>query len=60
MGLTTKPQKKPYPLGWVCEDKILKVTNQCDLKFARTSKFVDEVELDVIPQDICGIVLGSP
>ena len=60
MGLTTKPHKKPYPLGWVCKDKILQVIRQCDLKFAITSKFVDEVELDMVPLDICGIVLGSP
>ena len=24
------------------------------------SKFIDEVEFDVVPLDICGIVLGSP
>ena len=61
MGLTTKTHKKPYPLGWVLKDKILQVTKQCDLKFAITSKFVDEVEFDVVdPLDICGIVLGSP
>ena len=55
MGLTTKPQKRTYPLGWVCKDKILQVTKPCDLKFAITSKFVDEVEFDVFPLDICGI-----
>ena len=60
LGLITKPHKKPYPLGWVCKYKILQVTRQCDLKFAITSKFVDEVEFDVVPLDICGIVLGSP
>ena len=27
LGLTTKPHKKPYPLGWVCKDKRLQVTN---------------------------------
>ena len=59
MGLKTKPHKKPYPLGWVCKDKILQVTKQCDLKFAITSKFIDEVEFDVVPLDVCGIVLGS-
>ena len=26
LGLTTKPHKKPYPLGWVCKDKRLQVT----------------------------------
>ena len=28
--------------------------------FVITSGFVDEVDLDVVPLDICGIVLGSP
>jgi len=36
------------------------VTRQCKLKFSFGSAFVDEVELDIIPLDICGIVLGSP
>ena len=60
MGLITKPHKKIYPLGWVCKDKRLQVIKKCDLKFAITSKFVDEVEFDVVPLYICGIVLGSP
>jgi len=30
------------------------------LKFAIITNFLDEVELNVIPIDICGIVLGSP
>jgi hypothetical protein len=51
---------KPYPLGWVCEDPKLQVTKQCKIRFAITSKFIDEVELDVVPLNICGIVLGSP
>ena len=36
------------------------MSRQCKLRFAIGSSFVDEVELDVIPLDICGIVLGSP
>ena len=38
----------------------MQVTKKCVLKFAITGKFRDEVELDVVPLDICGIVLGSP
>jgi len=30
------------------------------LKFVNASKLVDEVELDVVSLDICGIILGSP
>ena len=44
----------------VTKDKRLQVTQQCDLKFAITSKFVDEVQFDVVPLDIFGIVSGSP
>ena len=36
------------------------MTRQCKLKFVISSKFTDEVLLDVVPLDICGIVLGSP
>jgi hypothetical protein len=54
------PHPKPYPLGWICDNAKLQVTRRCKLRFAITANFVDEVELDVIPLDICGIVLGSP
>ena len=36
------------------------MTRQCKLKFSFRSAFVDEFEVDIIPLDICGIVLGSP
>ena len=55
-----KPRPKPYPLGWVCDNTKLHLSCQCRLKVAITMGFVDEVDLDVIPLDICGIVLGSP
>jgi hypothetical protein len=60
LGLETNPHLKPYPLGWICGDNNLQVTKQCKIKFAITSNYVDEVELDIVPLDICGIVLGSP
>jgi Aspartyl protease len=60
LGLETTPHKKPYPLGWLNDKAQLQVTRQCKLKFSFGSAFVDEVELDIIPLDICGIVLGSP
>ena len=54
------PHEKPYPLGCVTNDAPLQVTKKCILKFAISDKFKDEVELDVVPMDICGIVLGRP
>jgi hypothetical protein len=47
-------------LGWICGDNNLQVTKQCKIKFAITSKYHDEVDIDIVPLDICGIVLGSP
>jgi hypothetical protein len=44
----------------VCEDAKLQVTRQCKVRFAITAKFFVEVEIDVVPLDICDIVLGSP
>ena len=59
LGLETKPHPKPYLLGWIHDKVKLNVTKQCKVKFVITAKLVDEVELDVIPLDICGMVLGS-
>jgi hypothetical protein len=60
LKLETIPHPKPYPLGWICDNAKLQVTRRSKLRFAITAHFIDEVELDVIPLDICGIVLGSP
>ena len=49
---------KHHPLGWVCDGAKLQVPKQCKLRFDITSKFIDKVELDVVPIDIYGIVLG--
>jgi hypothetical protein len=46
-------------LGWVCEDAKSRVSKQCEPIFAITSKFKNEIELDVVPLDICEIVLGN-
>jgi hypothetical protein len=60
LKLETYPHSKPYPLGWICDNAKLHVTRRCKLRFSIIANFIDEVELDVIPLDICGIVLGSP
>jgi hypothetical protein len=58
--LETTPHPKPNPLGWICDNAKLHVTRRRKLKFSITANYIDEVELDVIPLDICGIVFGSP
>lgn len=60
LSLETKPHPSPYPLSWVSDKAKLQVTKQCRARFVITSKLVDEVELDVVPLDIYGIILGVP
>jgi hypothetical protein len=60
MGLGMMPNKNPYPLGLVCDNAMWQVKKQCKMRFAITTRLFDEVELDVVPLDICDIVLGSP
>jgi len=60
LELTTRPHLEPYPLGWVSNKAKLNVIKQCRLRFATASKMIDEVDLDVVPLDVCGIVLGNP
>jgi hypothetical protein len=60
MGIETKPHPNPYLLCWVCDKEKINVTKQCRIRFAIASKFIDGVDLDVVPLGICGIVLGSP
>jgi hypothetical protein len=51
---------KPYSLKWISNNHKLHITKQCTLKFAISSKFVDEVTCDEVPLNECGMVLGSP
>ena len=60
LNLETVPHRKPYPLGWIVNNVNLQVTRKCLFKLSITEKFIDEVELDVLPLDISGIILGSP
>ena len=59
LKLETTPHPKPYPLGWICDNAKLHVTRRCKLRFYITTNYIDEVDIDVIPLDIFGIVLGS-
>jgi hypothetical protein len=60
LGLNTEMHHKPYSLKWISNNHKLHITRQCTLKFAISSKFVDEVTCDVVPLNECGMVLGSP
>jgi hypothetical protein len=60
LGLEVHDTSNPYPLGWVNKDAEIKVTKQCKIKFVVSAYFIDDVELDVVPLDVCGVVFGIP
>ena len=60
MWLEVRDLPNSYPLGWVNKDAKLKVTKQCKIRFVINVDFIDEVDLDVVPLDVCGVVFGSP
>jgi hypothetical protein len=60
LGLNAQMHHKRYSLKWISNHHKLHITKQCTLKFAISSKFVDEVTCDVVPLNECGMVLGSP
>jgi hypothetical protein len=49
LGLKTKLPHKPYSLKWIRNNHKLHITKQCTLKFAISSKFVDEVTCNMVP-----------
>eukprot|EP00253_Pinus_taeda_P030335 PITA_30335 len=59
MNLETMPHHKSYPSGWITKDANLQVTRKCVFRFAIIANIIDEVELDVVPLDISGILLGN-
>jgi hypothetical protein len=60
LGLNTKTRHKPYSLKWIRNNHKLQITKKCTLKFAISSKFLDEVTCDVVPLNECGMDFGSP
>ena len=45
-------------LGCLHKNVKLTITKWCKLKFAMTSKFVNEVKCDALPLDVCRLSLG--
>jgi hypothetical protein len=60
LGLKTQVHHKPYTLKWISNHHQMHIAMQCTIKFAISSKYVDEVTCDVVPLRECGMVLGSP
>jgi hypothetical protein len=60
LGLKTQVHHNPYTLKWMSNHHQMHITKQCKIKFAISSKYVDEVTCDVVLLRESGMVLGSP
>jgi hypothetical protein len=60
LGLKKQVHHNPYTLKWISNHHQMHITKQCTIKFAISSKYVDEVTCDVVSLIECGMVLGSP
>jgi hypothetical protein len=60
LGLEVHNHPRPHPLGWVNKDVEIKVTKKCKIIIFVGVDSIEEVELDVVPLDVCRVVLGIP
>jgi hypothetical protein len=60
LGLKTQTHHKPYTLKWMSNHHHMHITKQCTIKFAISSKYLDEVTCDGVSLRECGMILGSP
>src|SRR3954468_18361936 len=59
LGLSTWRIPEPKHLEWLNSCGMLKVTHKVRVPFT-VGDYVDEVECDVLPLEVCGLLLGRP
>jgi hypothetical protein len=59
LGLSTWHIPEPKHVEWLNSCGVLKVTHKVCVPFI-VDDYVDEVECDVLPLEVCGVLLGRP
>jgi hypothetical protein len=59
LELETTKHPSPYKVSWLQKGHRVSVTKQCLVKF-KIWNYHDEILCDVIPMDVCHILLGRP
>ena len=60
LDLKMDPNPKPYKLSWLQEGSDIKVKHRCLVSFTIGKHYQDEVWCDVVPMDVCHLLLGRP
>ncbi|KAK1652153.1 hypothetical protein QYE76_069958 [Lolium multiflorum] len=59
LGLSTWRLPEPKRLEWLNSCGMLKITHKVRVPFT-VDDYVDEIECDVLPLEVCGLLLGRP
>jgi hypothetical protein len=59
LELVTTKHPSPYKVSWLQKGHRVSVTKQCLVKF-KIGNYHDEILCDVIPMDVCHMLLGRP
>ena len=60
LGLKTEEHLQPYKLSWLKKGGKIKVTMRCIVLFSIQKKNEDVISCDVVPMDVCHLLLGRP
>jgi hypothetical protein len=59
LELKTRKHPSPYRVTWLQQGHQVRVTKQCLVNF-KMGNYRDEILCDVIPMDVCHVLLGRP
>jgi hypothetical protein len=59
LELVTTAHSMPYKFSWLQKGHQVTLTKQCLVEF-KIGGYRDEILCDVIPMDVCHVLLGSP
>ena len=59
-GLQTLVHPHPYNIQWLNQGKGLQINSRCLVAFSIGKSYFEDVLCDIIPMDVCHVLLGRP